>query len=710
MNRWRAGLVGAGYISEYHIAALKRLKDVEIAGIADVDQARASATAEKFKLRACPSLAALREAGANVIHVLTPPHTHADVALQALDLGCHVLVEKPLAVDVADCDRIEKKAAEKNLRVCVNHSLLHDPQVKRALDFVKSGKLGNIVSMDILRSSNYPPYAGGPLPPQYRTAGYPFRDLGVHALYLFEAFLGPIENVQADWKSLGGEPNLAFDEWRAQVRCRDGLGQFQLSWNTRPLQSQIILHGTRGVLRVDLFLMFHALRASTPLPKAAERVINAFTDSFQPMIDVPKGVLGYIRKKVLPYHGLQDLVATFYKSLDTCGSVPVSVTDARRVVEWTERIGRAADLDHERRTSVLTTTPEVPYLVTGASGGLGSAIVQRLVQSGSRVRVLLRRMPEVIPPNIEVVLGDLGDPAAVDKAVRGARVVIHAGAAMKGGWIEHTCGTIRGTENVLESCLAHKIQQLVHISSLSVVHWAAGDDDRTLSERSAYEPRAEERGAYTRAKLEAEQLVVRYARERGLPTVILRPGQIFGGKIPLLTPAVARKLGSRWLILGSGRIRLPLVYIDDVVDAVELAVKKDLRGGEIIQLVDREALTQLEVLELATRRRPKTLRMPRWMVFSLGWMSQVMLGILGRKSPLNVYRLKSALAMRNFSSVRADMLGWEPRVGVREGIRRVTQGAAVEKRAVSKTVQLQTETQTTPASSASATPAASAGN
>ncbi|HYF50017.1 MAG TPA: NAD-dependent epimerase/dehydratase family protein [Planctomycetota bacterium] len=707
MQRWRAGLVGAGYISEYHIAALRRLKDVEIAGITDVDPVRAAATAEKFKLRVCPNMAALREAGANVIHVLTPPHTHADVTLQALELGCHVLVEKPLAVDSADCDRIEQKAAEKNLRVCVNHSLLHDPQVKRALNLVKSGKLGRIVSMDILRSSNYPPYAGGPLPPQYRNAGYPFRDLGVHALYLFEAFLGPIENVQADWKSLGGEPNLAYDEWRAQVRCRDGLGQFQLSWNTRPLQSQIILHGTRGVLRVDLFLMFHALRASTPLPKAAERVINAFTDSFQPMIDVPKGVLGYLRKKVLPYHGLQDLVATFYSSLNSCGSVPVSVADAKRVVEWTERIGRAADLDYERSISVLKTTDEVPYLVTGASGGLGGAIVKRLTEGGSRIRVLMRRMPENVPPNVEVVLGDLGDPVAVDKAVRGARTVIHAGAAMKGGWIEHTCGTIRGTENVLESCLKHKVLQLVHISSLSVVDWANSSNDAAISERTPYEPRAEERGAYTRAKLEAEQLVVRFARERGLPTVILRPGQIFGGKIPLLTPAVARRMGKRWLILGNGKIRLPLVYIDDVVDAVELAIKKNLHQGEIIQLVDREALTQLEVLELAERGKPKTLRLPRWLVFTLGWCSQVGLEILGRKSPLNVYRLKSALAMRSFSSVRADMLGWEPRVGVREGIRRVTQVVSVEKRSASKTVQLQTEV---PAATTNTQPAASAGN
>jgi TonB family protein len=75
-----------------------------------------------------------------------------------------------------------------------------------------------------------------------------------------------IEDVDASWRSLGGDPNLAFDEWRAMVRCKRGLGQFQLTYNTRPLQSQLIIHGTKSVLRVDLFAMFHGKRASTPLP------------------------------------------------------------------------------------------------------------------------------------------------------------------------------------------------------------------------------------------------------------------------------------------------------------------------------------------------------------------------------------------------------------------------------------------------------------
>jgi 2-alkyl-3-oxoalkanoate reductase len=667
----RVGLVGAGYISEYHITALRRLPDVELVGLTDIDTARASKTAEKFGVRAFSSLKALKDAGVNAVHVLTPPHTHTAVTLEALDLGCDVLVEKPLSEEAADGAKIQARADEYGLKVCVNHSLLFDPQIKNALKLVRSGKIGKIVSMDILRGSVYPPFEGGPLPPQYRKAGYPFRDLGVHALYLFQAFLGPIEAVDADWKKMGGDPNLAYDEWRARVRCKGGMGQFQLSWNVKPLQHQIILQGTRGVLRVDLFLMFHSLRGLAPLPGPALRIVNAVTDSIMPMIEVPQSVFKFVTKKIRQYHGLGDLIEAFYASLDGGTPVPVTVADAAPIVEWTEKVARAADADWEATKARITLSPEIPVLVTGASGSLGGAVVDRLRAEGKRVRVMVRTLPDRVPEGVEIALGDLGDPAAVDRAVKGAKMVIHVGAAMKGGLIEHKAATVIGTRNVLEACTKHGVEKLVHVSSMSVVDWAGGPDGSTVNEHTAFEPRAEDRGAYTQCKLEAEKLVTEWVRDKGLHAVILRPGQIFGSRIPLLTGAIARRIAGRWLVLGDGKIPLPLVYIDDVVDAILLAAKGPLHKGEIIQIIGGEELTQDEVLEIAGGGKP-VLHFPRPLLFAIGKSSEIALGLVKRKSPLSEYRLKSALAKRRFESLTAEpLLGWKARVGVAEGIRRV---------------------------------------
>jgi predicted dehydrogenase len=252
--------------------------------------------------------------------------------------------------------------------VCVGHSLLFTPQILRALATVRSGTIGRVVSVDYLRSSTCPAYGSGPLPRQFCSAGFPFRDLGVHALYLLEAFLGPIEHVQADWKSLGGAPSLVFDEWRAQVRCRDGIGQCQLSWNCRPIRSQLIIKGTSGVLRVDLPLELQSSPWSSHVPKPVERLLNAF---------LPGAITGRNRQCL----GLQNLLAKFYRLLREGGAAPVTLCDAKRIVQWTERVARLAEQDYKRWRSTHPLIEEVPFLVTGAAGTLARASADEFAAS-----------------------------------------------------------------------------------------------------------------------------------------------------------------------------------------------------------------------------------------------------------------------------------------------------------------------------------------
>jgi predicted dehydrogenase/nucleoside-diphosphate-sugar epimerase len=677
--RHRVGLIGAGHISPYHAAALRRIPGVELAGIYDADSKRSESLAAKLGTRAVSTVDALAREGADVIHVLTPPETHAQLALAAIDLGAHVLVEKPLATDVHDCERIASAARKNGLQVCVDHSLLYDLQIRRAIDEVRSGGIGRVISVDILRGAEYPPYEGGPLPPQYRSAGYPFRDLGIHQLYLLTAFLGPIEDVCADWYSVGGDPNLTFDEWRAEVRCRDGRGHVQISFNARPLANTIIVQGTKGTLRVEQMSMYSTRRASTALPKAAERVINAYGESWQSFAGVSSGAAGFLRKTLRQYDGVQRLIAEFYRTLNEGLPAPVTPEDAMPIVYWVERVARAADAEasFQARVDTRTETP-VPVLVTGAAGALGGAIVDRLCARGVRLRVFVRRRAaREMQEGIEIATGDLGDPQAVDDAIRGAEVVVHAGAATSGSSIEQHTSTVVGTRNVIEACLRNGVRQLIYISSMSVVDWAGARRGEPITESSPLEPRPELRGAYTQSKLEAEMLVRRAVEEEGLRAVILRPGQIFGGKLPLVNAAVAREIFGRRIVLGDGNLRLPLVYIDDVVDAVCAAMDRHLAGGEIVQLVDSNLPTQNEILRAALSARVKIVRVPRAAVFTLGWLSEIALKPLRRASPISRYRLRSALARRTYAGGNAErLLNWKPRVGVYAGIQTVLDPAA----------------------------------
>src|SRR5688500_19609123 len=94
--RFRVGMVGAGNICEFHVHAVRALPGVELVGVTDLDPAKRAAAEAKLGVASFASLDDLVAAGANVIHVCTPPSSHAKVAIAALERGCHVLIEKPV--------------------------------------------------------------------------------------------------------------------------------------------------------------------------------------------------------------------------------------------------------------------------------------------------------------------------------------------------------------------------------------------------------------------------------------------------------------------------------------------------------------------------------------------------------------------------------------------------------------------------------------
>ena len=673
---FRVGLVGAGYISEFHIRALRRLSNVSIIGIADLNISRARAVAERFGIpRSFPSLREMAAEGLDVVHVLTPPASHAEVAIEALGYGCHVLVEKPLATNVEDCDRIASAASAANRRVCVDHSLLYDFFVARALNLVRGGAVGHPIAADYFCSSAYPPYRGGPLPAQYHDGGYPFRDVGVHALYLIDAFLGKIQKVDAEFATQGGDPNLLYDEWRAIVKCERGTGHAHLSWNVLPKQHLLMIQGTRGVLRADLVSMTITLKKNTPLPKVVERALLGINEGFRILTQVPINSIQFVRKKILQYHGLQMLVAEFYRTLSTGEPTPVPVEKARPIVEWIDHMARGAD---EAKCKFLERFPKslsARVLVTGASGFIGRNLVRRLLREGERIRIFVRREPPsewLKDPNIEICIGDLGDPEAVDRAVAGVDIVYHVGGTMKGGSHDFERGIVVGTRNVVESALRHGVKKMVYVSSLSVLWNSVARKNQKITEDWPLEPNPKKRGDYSQTKREAEELVVDAVREKGLPAVILRPGKVIGPESGLLSLDIALRKGSRLLILGDGSRVPPLVYLDDVVDAIVRAEKSDSFDGSTFHIVDSNGLSQNEIAKqyLGTvLSEGRISHLPVALFYGLALLVEVLSKVLKRPAPLSIYKLRSLLAPLSFDCSAAEKrLGWRPTVGIRAGL------------------------------------------
>ena len=659
-----------------HLAALRDLPFVEVAGICDVDQRKAGEFASKFHIPGVyPSLAAMETAKPQVVHILTPPASHCALTLQALEMGCHVFVEKPMAETAEECDEMIASAREKGLVLSVNHSMRFEPAVLEALDHIAKGHCGEILSAYYFRGSDYPPYPGGRRSAVYRQGSYPFRDLGVHAVYLLEAFLGPPRSLSEKHFGTGNDPMLTFDEWRLSVEGESATGEVLLSWNMHPLQNDLWVQGTRGLLHVDAFLQRCLLYKTYPGPKQLHFIINGLRHGAASLVEIPSFVIRAATGKLKPSPGIYQSVQAFHNALAAGKPAPVSPEEGRRAVALVAEASRAADAEKDRIEAARERESPAParILVTGAAGFLGSALTRRLRERGENPRVFLRRpvAPGAAAEGLDAVYGSLGEPDAVDRAVAGVEVVYHVGAAMKGWREDFEAGTIWGTRNVIDACLKHGVRRLIYVSSLGVLDHAGHVDGVPVTEASPVEPHPDFRGLYTQTKLEAERLVQAAITERGLEAVIIRPGQIFGPGAEKVTPNGVLKLAGQWIVAGNGNRLIPAVYVEDVVDGLIAAETAPTAPGKVIHLIDPAPLSQNDYMVWCKPALGKTpiRRTPVWFLMFGGWMCDVLTGVLKRPLPLSRYKVRALKPLSPADvSLAKQTLDWTPAVGSKRGL------------------------------------------
>ena len=158
----RVGFVGAGDLAPVHVEAVQALTGVLAVGVHDIEAPRATSLADRYGLRAVATLEELVGLGVDVVHVITPPETHAELAIRAMELGCDVFIEKPMALSVEDCERVVATSRRTGRTATVDHLMLFNPQVRRAVELV--------------RARHDRPGGGGGRPARGRDPGVPGRD------------------------------------------------------------------------------------------------------------------------------------------------------------------------------------------------------------------------------------------------------------------------------------------------------------------------------------------------------------------------------------------------------------------------------------------------------------------------------------------------------------------------------------------------------
>jgi predicted dehydrogenase len=247
----RLGIVGCGAVAEqYHLPAVAESDEVELVALVDPELERAERLARRYGATIVSREPAELVGAVDAAIVAAPNHAHAPVASELLRAGVHVLVEKPLARTVTECDAIASAAAAGGATAAVGHDFRHFPIATLARTMIADGLLGEVLAVDLRQSTGGRwPYASAYVFSRRESGGGVLIDFGVHMLDLLAWWLGDLRVVAYRDDAAGG----------VETECEVGLETIAGAPVTieltrlRPLRDTFVIRCGHGTLEVGIF-------------------------------------------------------------------------------------------------------------------------------------------------------------------------------------------------------------------------------------------------------------------------------------------------------------------------------------------------------------------------------------------------------------------------------------------------------------------------
>jgi predicted dehydrogenase len=222
VNMLRLGIVGCGGIAtDVHIPNWLALKDrVRLFAVCDQNENLSKQTAKKFGIdRSYKNLSDMLDAeNLDIVDICTPPQTHAALAIDAMNAGCNVITEKPMALSTEEADKIIAASEKNKVKFCIVHNFLFEPMFQEAKHLAESGLIGELRGVESEMS-----IVGTYLQKGHWVHDLPggiFSELAPHPIYLSLEFLENIHSVHAIFKKFCSFPWVAADEMRAILEAK----------------------------------------------------------------------------------------------------------------------------------------------------------------------------------------------------------------------------------------------------------------------------------------------------------------------------------------------------------------------------------------------------------------------------------------------------------------------------------------------------------
>lgn len=330
-------LIGAGQIARQHLACLRELPGVELAGVCDLSPAMAEAAAERFAVPAWFTDAGrmLAEVRPDVVHVTTPPTSHFPLALAALEAGSHVILEKPATATFDELAALVDRAAARDRALIEDYNYLFNRATRRIVGLIESGAFGAVTHVEVFLcleilgegSSFADPNAPHPT---LSMAGGAIADFLPHLASLAHLFVGPHRSAHAVWSKRDPTSPLPSDEFRALIDAERGTAALGFSAHTKPDAFWLRVYGERMQAVTNLF----ETRLTIDRMRGGPKPLVPLRNGLEEARDVRRAAFGSLWRKLSggpgAYEGLWDLVSRTYRALATGSEPPITT---RQVLE-----------------------------------------------------------------------------------------------------------------------------------------------------------------------------------------------------------------------------------------------------------------------------------------------------------------------------------------------------------------------------------------
>lgn len=677
-NSIRTAIIGAGYIADWHAQALQSTEGAELVAVCDRSASAADAFAEAYGLVAYTDLEELLSADVcDAVHILTPPSSHADLAIQCLQAGKHCLVEKPVALSFEETKRITDAAEAANKVFAAGHNFMGLPSYERLKAAAEAGDYGKITSAEINWHFPLAPLRSGPFGLWLlKEPKNLLLELGPH---LFAFAVDLFGDIDIEYLSLGKPIDLPADtdrpqSWRILARAGDVDLTFNLSLVETIDDRSVTLRGSSAAARLDYAndtLVVQRENASDIILNPLRKQLDQSFQNLKEGVVNATWQLGSLNRKSAYGLSFQGTFTPFYQSLRGGASLDYRFNGAAAL-----KVMRAIDdtlallpKPKAKPKPASRKKPKPSVLVIGGTGFIGRALTRKLVAQGKDVRVLSRGASgpfDDIADHVELYSASLTDTDALTQAMQGIEAVYHLGKSLDTTWEACLKNDVGVTIGIAEAAMEAGVSRFIYTGTIA--SYDMSDPTESISEHTGFAADMSDRNLYARSKAKCEEELLKLHDSQGLPLVIARPGIVVGEGGPLQHWGIGRWHGAGAVrIWGPGTNILPFVLIDDVAKGLVLMMENSDAVGKSFNLVADPMMSARDYFAAIHRELGAKIQVSSGNLTAF-WMADAL------KYGLKKYALRRHGAIRpsladwksraHFSpfdnGLPKDLLGWEP--------------------------------------------------